>query len=71
MKFYPIYFFIALLVGFFAIYIITPPPKVVLKNPTPQNAKNITYIDDNNVCYKYKEKQIDCPLDPKINIVDY
>lgn len=71
MKFYPLYFFIALFIGFFLIYVVTPPPKLVLKNPNPQNAKDITYIDDNNVCYRYKKKQIDCPLDPKINIINY
>lgn len=62
MQFVPLYFFIALFIGFFYIYITTDAPKVILKNPTPDNIDNITYIDDNNVCYKYKKDEIKCPL---------
>lgn len=61
MEFIPLYFFIALFIGFFIVYITSPSPKVILKNPNPDNIDNITYIDDNNVCYKYKKTKIKCP----------
>ena len=61
MQFVATYFFLALFIGFMYVYITSPSPKIVLKNPTPNNIDNLTYIDDNNVCYKYHKTQIDCP----------
>lgn len=57
----PLVFLIALCVGLFYTYISTPPPKVVIKYPTPFNAGKITYVDDAGVCYKYAVKNADCP----------
>ncbi len=71
MKFVPLFFFIAIFIGFLFVYVTSPPPKIVLKNPNPNNIDNITYIDDSGVCYKYKKEKIKCPLDPKENILYY
>lgn len=46
--------FISIIIGIFIIYIISPKPQIILKYP---NEKNI-YIDENNVCYKYKKKYL-------------
>jgi hypothetical protein len=59
----PFYFLIALCVGLFYTYLTTPQPQIVVKYPTPFNAGKVTYIDQNDVCYKYQIKKVDCPQD--------
>ena len=66
----PFYFFLALLIGFLLVYILSPKPDIVIKNPNPDNTDN-TYIDDNNVCYKYKSKKVNCPIDKNINMIKF
>jgi hypothetical protein len=56
----PIYFFIAILITFLFLYILTPKPTVVIKYPSI-NEDSPLYIDDNDVCYKYKKQEIQCP----------
>jgi len=56
------YIFLGLFIGFFIIYVITPPPKIVLKYPTLENIQNTTYVDENDQCYKYYAKEKPCPL---------
>lgn len=59
----PLVFFIALGIGIFLAYILNPAPKIVHKYPTPDNSKNVTYVDDESVCYKYKSQEIPAPSD--------
>lgn len=59
----PLIFLISLCLGLFYTYVSTPPPKIVIKYPTPFNAGKITYVDNNNTCYKYHIKKVDCPAD--------
>ena len=66
----PTIFLISLFIGIFLTYIITPPPKIVVKYPTPYNAGKITYIDDNKVCYKYKANKVSCPTDKSMQILE-
>jgi hypothetical protein len=47
-------FFMSILIGISIIYILNPQPEMLLKYP---NDKNI-YIDNNNVCYKYKKNYL-------------
>lgn len=61
MKFQPFYFFLTLFIGFFIIYVFYPKPKIIIKYPNPNIAQDTLYIDDSNVCYKYKKEQIKCP----------
>ncbi len=63
MQFEPLYFFLALLIGFFVVYVFAPEPKTVIKRPTAESFDNTTYVDDNNVCYRYKKESTECPLD--------
>ena len=44
----------SIIFGIFLLYIFSPKPQIILKYP---NENNI-YIDNNNVCYKYKKKII-------------
>ena len=64
-------FLIALSIGLLYTYLTTPYPQIVYKYPTPYNAGKITYVDDANVCYKYKVQKVDCPSDSsKIKSID-
>lgn len=59
----PLYFLIALCVGLIFTYFTAPEPQVVIKYPTPFNAGKVTYVDQNDVCYKYQMKKVTCPTD--------
>lgn len=59
----PIYFFISLFIGLFIAYLTTPKPTIIIRHPTPENAGKHIYIDNSNVCYKYKAKEVKCPKD--------
>ena len=57
----PLYFLLALCLGLFYTYITAPKPRIVIKYPTPFNVGKVTYVDQNNVCYKYAIEQVQCP----------
>lgn len=59
----PLPFFIALFIGFMMCYVLTPPPKIVYKHPTPENANTTIYKDESENCYKYKVDEVACPKD--------
>lgn len=59
----PFVFLISLFIGLMYTYITTPPPRIVIKYPTPFNIKDTVYVDENNVCYKYMIKEVECPSD--------
>ena len=59
----PFWFLAALCVGLAYTYLCSPPPRVVIKYPTPFNIRDTTYIDERGVCYKYKIKETPCPPD--------
>lgn len=42
---------ISIIIGVGIIYAIAPKPEIILKMPNEQD----TFIDTNNVCYKYKK----------------
>ena len=46
-------------IGFLLVYITAPKPQLIIKNPTLTDLNN-TYVDDNNVCYKYKAVEVSC-----------
>jgi hypothetical protein len=45
---------ITIIIGVGILYIIAPKSEIILKYPNESNV----YIDNNNVCYKYKKKYI-------------
>jgi hypothetical protein len=57
------WFLIAFAIGLFYTYITAPEPQIVIKYPTPFNAGRVTYIDKNDVCYKYQMQKVECPVD--------
>ena len=58
---HPFYFLISLFIGFFIVYSTSPPPEIIIKYPTPDNVNDIIYKDSNDVCYKYKANEVECP----------
>lgn len=54
-------FSISLFVGLFMVYVTAPKPHVIIKYPNLKNADKLTYIDENNNCYKYVPKEVKCP----------
>ena len=62
----PFIFLIAFAVGMLAVYTIQPQPTIIYKFPTPENAGQYTYQDENKNCYKYEAKEVKCPSDPSL-----
>tara|TARA_Y100000780_G_scaffold232569_1_gene266706 strand:- start:50466 stop:50681 length:216 start_codon:yes stop_codon:yes gene_type:complete len=65
------YLLLGLFIGVMLAYFIHPVPKVVVKYPNPNNAGHTTYIDDNNVCYKYASEEVSCPNEVNTQVVDF
>ena len=54
----PLFFFIALSIGMFVVYITTPVPEIIYKYPTHDNS--VIYQDDVQNCYRYVSKEVPC-----------
>ena len=61
----PYVFFISLCVGIFLVYIFSSQPEIILKFPTPDTENDLIYQDKNDVCYKYKSKEVKCTENAK------
>jgi hypothetical protein len=60
----PWIFLISFSIGMMIAYIATPPPRVIIRFPTLNNAGKILYKDDAGVCYRYLPQKVSCPSDP-------
>ena len=56
----PLPFFISLFFGLLMCYVLTPPPTIVFRHPTPDNLDTI-YKDNSHNCYKYELDMVECP----------
>jgi hypothetical protein len=54
------YFIAAFSLGICYVYATNPPPEVVLKFPSPNNAGKFIYKDGSDTCYKYESTKVDC-----------
>ena len=63
----PSIFLISLGIGLLFCYLTLPRPEVIFKHPTPENAGNIIY-KENDSCYKYRAKEVKCPITGEIKI---
>ena len=61
--FEPIVFILSLCIGIFVVYSITPPPKIIIKYPTPENSGRVIYKDEAHNCFKILSSEVDCPND--------
>lgn len=59
-------FLISLTIGLLITYLFIPTPTVITRYPNLDNLGQITYKDDNDVCYKYKKEEITCNSKNKI-----
>tara|TARA_Y100000389_G_C17232644_1_gene398954 strand:+ start:312 stop:584 length:273 start_codon:yes stop_codon:yes gene_type:complete len=59
----PLTFIISLFLGIFIVYSITPPPKVLVKYPTPENSGRVIYKDEAHNCFKVISSEVNCPKD--------
>jgi hypothetical protein len=59
----PLWFFAAFAVGLLMCYVMTPPPEVVVKFPSPYNAGKVVYKDKAQNCFVYNSDEVACPKD--------
>jgi hypothetical protein len=59
----PLWFFTAFAVGLLLCYIMTPPPEVVVRFPSPFNAGKVLYKDKAQNCFTYNASEVTCPDD--------
>jgi hypothetical protein len=62
-KFNILAFIIAFVLGILYVYLDSPKPKMVIKYPTPYNAKKLTYKGLTGECYQFKASEIECTDD--------
>lgn len=58
MKLIPIYFISAMFLTMLVLYLVFPEPEIMIKHPNPEQELSEVYVDDNDVCYRYKRKEI-------------
>lgn len=56
----PFYFFLSFAIGILIVYMMTPPPEIVLKFPSPYNAGKVVYKDKSDACYEYEAEKVEC-----------
>lgn len=56
-------FFLAFVIGALFSYLRISRPKIIYRYPTPWNAGKVTYVDEADVCYKYRVDRVPCPTD--------
>lgn len=61
----PIVFIISLCLGIMVVYTITPPPKIIVKYPTPENSGRVIYKDEAHNCFKIFSSEVNCPANNK------
>jgi len=59
MKLLPVYLITSMFITMFILYILYPNPEVMVKYPSLTEKLSDVYVDDNNVCYRYKRNEID------------
>lgn len=57
-----LYFLLSIVITFTILYIYNPKPQVILKYPTHEKLLSDLYMDDKNVCYRYKTKEVSCGM---------
>jgi hypothetical protein len=62
-RFHIFAFFFAFILGIIYVYLDSPKPKLVIKYPTPYNAKKITYKGLSDECYQLEATQVECTDD--------
>lgn len=58
-------FLVSFGIGILYIYIANPPPKIILKFPSPYNAGKVIYRDKADDCFVFDAERLECPKDGK------
>lgn len=58
MNLLPSYFLASLFLTMLILYLVYPEPKIVVKYPSPEDDISDVYVDDNDVCYRYKRQEV-------------
>lgn len=58
MKLLPMYLITAMFITMLILYILYPEPEIMVKYPDPEKEMSDVYVDDNNICYRYKRNEI-------------
>lgn len=53
---------ISFAIGILYTYLVTPPPRVVVKFPSPYNAGKVLYRDDADACFMFKSDPVACEV---------
>lgn len=61
MELIPIIFIISVVLTFIILYIISPEPQIIIKYPKTNDETSGLYVDNRNICYRYKTKEVECP----------
>lgn len=51
---------ISFAIGILYTYLLTPPPRVVVKFPSPYNAGKVLYRDNADACFMFKSDPVEC-----------
>lgn len=62
-------FLISLSFGLLFVYLSSPTPTIIYVYPTPDNVKDIEYVDMANNCFQFESNELTCPADMK-NVKD-
>ena len=54
-------FLITVAITFFILYLINPTPEVIIRYPKVDEKLSGLYVDDKNVCYRYKTREVAAP----------
>ena len=63
-------FLLALFVGLFLSYILSPKKRIIYVYPNPSNTGKLSYKDKAGNCFKFQEHTVDCPAN-KDDIEEY
>lgn len=55
--------------GLLFTYVVTPPPRVIVKFPSPYNAGKVLYRDRSDTCYMFKSETVDCESDSRGSVL--
>ena len=59
-KIMPFYLFLSFFVCMILFYMCMPEPIIVIKEPNINDPLSELYVDDDNVCYKYRREEVQC-----------
>lgn len=54
------YLLLSMFITLVVLYFLQPSPRVIVKYPNVSDKISDTYIDDNNICYKYHRRVVEC-----------